>query len=79
MTAAAAVPVLNLKETRDLLSRVQFVFQGDLSRTSVSEFLPNGIVYTPEDPQSTGMANELVKVAHDGASSIMIRVFHWVL
>lgn len=78
-TVSDAVPVLNMKETRDLLARVLFVYQGSLSRTCVAALLPNGIVYNPEDPQSTLMTNDLLKVAHDGASSLMTRVFYWVM
>ena len=71
--------MLNLKETRDLLARVKWFFQSTLSRTCVAVLLPNAIVYRPEDSLTTSMANELLKVAHDGASSVLNRTMYWVM
>jgi hypothetical protein len=53
MGVNSAVPVLNLKETRDLLARVMFFFYGNLNRTDVAGLLPNGMTYRPEDGTTT--------------------------
>jgi hypothetical protein len=42
MSVNSAVPVLNLKETRDLLARVMFFFYGNLNRTDVQDFCQMG-------------------------------------
>jgi len=78
-TVDRAVRVLNLKETRDLLARVKFFYQGTLSRTDTASLLPNGMLYRPEDGTTIQMTTDLMKVASDGTSAILIRTFHWVL
>jgi hypothetical protein len=58
--AGVDLPKLNLKELRELLVGVRWIFDLSLTRSSAAEVLPMGIEYRPEHAQSATMVGELV-------------------
>ncbi|KAH8811609.1 hypothetical protein F5884DRAFT_749977 [Xylogone sp. PMI_703] len=65
--------------TRDLIARVQYIYQGFLTRTSVSILLPANISLRAEDARSNAMTAELTRVAQYVNTSVFQRSLQWAL
>ncbi|KAH8805610.1 hypothetical protein F5884DRAFT_755176 [Xylogone sp. PMI_703] len=73
------IQVLNMRTEREPVSRVLFIYQGGLTHDSVAAVLPAGITIRPDDARSQSMVDELLRVSHHGASSILRRVLMWTM